>query len=140
MARPAALCEGPQLDAGGKPSTWLPPGRLVEPSEKTNVGEVHHSNKRTSTLGSSRHAQLEILSAQAPPGSNTIREQECERNGTKRNRMIWIRLNPKKQSGTNRKTKQNGKEPNGSIQNGQTEQTERDGANSLKRTRKNKLK
>ena len=48
--------------------------------------------------------------------------------------MIWIRLNPKKQSGTNRKTKQNGKEPNGSMQNGQTEQTQRDGANSLKRT------
>ena len=48
--------------------------------------------------------------------------------------MIWIRLNPKKQSGANRKTKQNGKEPNGSIQNGQTEQTQRDGANSLKRT------
>ena len=48
--------------------------------------------------------------------------------------MIWIRLNPKKQSGTNRKTKQNGKEPNGSIQNGQTEQTEQDGAISLKRT------
>ena len=37
-----------KLDAGGKPSTWLPPGRLVEPSEKINVCEVHHSNKRTS--------------------------------------------------------------------------------------------
>ena len=48
--------------------------------------------------------------------------------------MIWIRLNPKRQSGTNRKTKQNGKEPNGSIQNGQTEQTEQVEAISLKRT------
>ena len=48
--------------------------------------------------------------------------------------MIWIRLNPKRQTGTNRKTKQNGKEPNGPMQNGQTEQTQRDGANSLKRT------
>ena len=48
--------------------------------------------------------------------------------------MIWIRLNPKKQNDTNRKTKETGKEPNGSIQNGQTEQTEQDGAISLKRT------
>ena len=48
--------------------------------------------------------------------------------------MIWIRPNTKKQNATNRKTKQTGKEPNGSIQNGQTEQTQRDGANLLKRT------
>ena len=48
--------------------------------------------------------------------------------------MICSRVKPKKQSGANRKNKQNGKVPNGSIQNGQTEQTQRDGANSLKRT------
>ena len=47
--------------------------------------------------------------------------------------MIWIRPNTKKQNATNRKTKQTGKEPDGSIQNGQTEQTEQDRAISLKR-------
>ena len=31
-----------KLDAGGKPSTWLPPGRLVEPSEKTKQMHTHH--------------------------------------------------------------------------------------------------
>ena len=29
-----------KLDAGGKPSTWLPPGRLVEQFQKANIAKT----------------------------------------------------------------------------------------------------
>ena len=35
------------LEAGGKPSTWLPPGRLVEHLQKTSTNKEKQASEQT---------------------------------------------------------------------------------------------
>ena len=51
-----------QLDAGGKPSTWLPPGRLVEHYQnKKNDNKQHEQNVHAKSRDSKKHAVLSTL-------------------------------------------------------------------------------
>ena len=48
-----------KLEAGGKPSTWLPPGRLVEHyRNKKNDNKQHEQNVHAKSRDSKKHAVL----------------------------------------------------------------------------------